>query len=264
MKTKTHWIGLFGIAGFGWLAACAFATHYAYDEAGRLLQADYGGGQTIDYTYDANGNLLVRSATAGAGPYMLVYSAMAGGTLLGNATQLVAHGASGTAVTAVTNLHFEFTQWSDGIGTAARTDANVTANQSVAAQFAAILAAGGTPHWWLARHYPGNNDFDAVEASHTDGDPFTAGQEYVADTSPTNGSDFLALFDANSPLQGNAIHFLSSTGRLYTLQGNPAVSTPYWTNLPGRGPRAGVGGPDAMPPLPDSPAQLYRLKVGLP
>lgn len=264
MKTKTHRIGLVGIAGFGWLAACAFATHYAYDDAGRLLQADYGGGQTIDYACDANGNLTLRSATAGLGPYMLVYTALDGGSLLGTATQMVAHGASGTAVTAVTNLHFEFTQWSDGLGTAARADTNVTANQSVAAQFSAVLAAGGTPHWWLADHYPGSNDFDAAENSNTDGDPFTAGQEYVADTSPTIGTDFLAVTAADAPLSGNAIRFLSSTGRLYTLQGAQTVPDTLWTNLPGRGPRPGVGGPDSMPPLADSPAQLYRLKVGLP
>ncbi|MGD9782542.1 MAG: choice-of-anchor Q domain-containing protein [Kiritimatiellia bacterium] len=53
-------------------AASAYQAGYAYDDAGRLLQADYGGGQQIDYVYDANGNLLVRSAvsTNGAGPFI--------------------------------------------------------------------------------------------------------------------------------------------------------------------------------------------------
>lgn len=33
---------------------------YAYDDAGRLIQADYGGGAVLDYAYDAAGNLLGR------------------------------------------------------------------------------------------------------------------------------------------------------------------------------------------------------------
>ena len=33
---------------------------YTYDDAGRLIQADYGGGAVLDYAYDAAGNLLGR------------------------------------------------------------------------------------------------------------------------------------------------------------------------------------------------------------
>jgi uncharacterized repeat protein (TIGR01451 family) len=38
---------------------------YAYDDAGRLTGADYGGGRTIVYVYDAMGNLLQRVVQAG-------------------------------------------------------------------------------------------------------------------------------------------------------------------------------------------------------
>ena len=264
MKTKTHWIGLFGIAGFGWLAACAFAAHYAYDDAGRLLQADYGGGQTIDYAYDANGNLTQRSATAGLGPYMLVYSALDGGSLLGTATQMVAHGASGTAVTAVTNLYFEFTQWSDGLGTAARADTNVTANLSVAAQFSAVLAAGGTPHWWLAGHgFAG--DFDAAESSNDDGDPFTARQEYVADTDPTNPASFFQILEIDSGPPAVVTFEPGSPARLYTFQFTEDLVGGGWSNVPGAFPRLGFGGEDAMQDAGTLPARsLYRLQVDVP
>ena len=44
-------------------ASCLSAQttiQYSYDEAGRLIAADYGGGSAINYTYDASGNLLRR------------------------------------------------------------------------------------------------------------------------------------------------------------------------------------------------------------
>ena len=51
------------------LLAANLAAHdtiqYRYDEAGRLIEADYGEGATIRYTYDAAGNLLRREATSG-------------------------------------------------------------------------------------------------------------------------------------------------------------------------------------------------------
>ena len=256
------------IAALVWLMGAAVtpvaATHYAYDEAGRLLQADYGGGQTIDYAYDANGNLTQRSATAGLGPYMLVYSALDGGSLLGTATQMVAHGANGSAVTAVTNLYFEFTQWSDGLGTAARADTNVTANLSVAAQFSAILAAQGTPHWWLADHYPGTNDFDAAEDSNTDGDPFTAGDEYVADTDPTNPASFFQILEIDSGPPAVVTFEPGSPARLYTFQFTEDLVGGAWSNVPGAFPRLGFGGEDAMQDAGASARPIYRLQVDVP
>jgi len=38
---------------------------YTYDDAGRLIQADYGNGQGLAYDYDAAGNLLRREVTGG-------------------------------------------------------------------------------------------------------------------------------------------------------------------------------------------------------
>ena len=81
---------------FSTLTLRAVTIRYAYDEAGRLLQADYGGGEKIDYVYDANGNLLQR-AVSGSGEvtYTLIYRAGTGGTIGGVATQVVAAGADG-------------------------------------------------------------------------------------------------------------------------------------------------------------------------
>lgn len=243
-------------------AASAYQAGYAYDDAGRLVQADYGGGQTIAYATDANGNLTTRSAVAGLGPYALAYAAQPGGLLVGDAAQSVAHGGTGTAVVAAPQLHYAFAGWSDGFGNAERTDSNVVANLSVVARFVPLLAAGGTPHWWLADHgYSG--DFDVAEASDDDVDGFTAGQEFAADTDPGNPGEFPCVDSALSPWMANAIRFQSSTGRLYVLQGRTPVLE-AWSNLPGRGPRLGLGGADGMEPLADTPAQLYRLRVQVP
>lgn len=40
----------------------ATTIQYEYDDMGRLLKADYGGGRSITYTYDVNGNFLTRTA----------------------------------------------------------------------------------------------------------------------------------------------------------------------------------------------------------
>lgn len=59
-KTWARLIGLIVISG---LAQCADAIQYQYDEAGRLSRAEYDNGYVIEYSYDANGNLLQRSIT---------------------------------------------------------------------------------------------------------------------------------------------------------------------------------------------------------
>ena len=41
--------------------AFAGTINYTYDDAGRLIRADYGNGKEITYTYDNAGNLLRRS-----------------------------------------------------------------------------------------------------------------------------------------------------------------------------------------------------------
>lgn len=77
--------------------------------------------------------------------YTLSYAAGANGTIDGAASQVVPHGGSGSAVTAVADAGHHFTSWSDGVTTATRTDANVTASLSVTASFAPdLVRVGGT------------------------------------------------------------------------------------------------------------------------
>lgn len=69
--------------------------------------------------------------------YSLSYSvAGIGGSILGQASQTVAYGGSGTPVTAQADTGYHFTQWSDGRTDNPRVDGNVTAHVAVQAQFA--------------------------------------------------------------------------------------------------------------------------------
>jgi len=68
--------------------------------------------------------------------YTLAYTAGANGSLTGSTTQFVTHGANGTAVTAVPNVGYHFTSWSDGSTDNPRTDTGVTGNITVTANFA--------------------------------------------------------------------------------------------------------------------------------
>jgi hypothetical protein len=69
--------------------------------------------------------------------YGLSYAAGTGGTLSGSTTQSVAYGQSGSAVTAVADSSHHFVNWSDGSTANPRTDANVSADISVTANFSA-------------------------------------------------------------------------------------------------------------------------------
>ena len=68
--------------------------------------------------------------------FTLTYSAGANGSIVGSATQVVDWNTSGTEVVATPAPGYDFVTWSDGVLTAARTDASVTATKSVSASFA--------------------------------------------------------------------------------------------------------------------------------
>jgi len=71
----------------------------------------------------------------------LTYVAGSGGTISGTSPQAVALGGSGTAVTAIPNSGYHFVNWSDGLTQNPRTDASVTADKSVTADFASDAVA---------------------------------------------------------------------------------------------------------------------------
>lgn len=69
--------------------------------------------------------------------FTLTYQAGNHGKVVGETTQVVARGGSGSEVEAVPDDGYHFDEWSDGVQTAKRTDSNVTRNINVTAFFAA-------------------------------------------------------------------------------------------------------------------------------
>jgi len=90
--------------------------------------------------------LLLIASSALASTYTLTYIAGSNGRLSGATTQIVNEGDNGTPIVAVANQNFKFDKWSDGLLTSSRTDANVSSDISVTANFKA-LGSGGAK--WL-------------------------------------------------------------------------------------------------------------------
>jgi alpha-tubulin suppressor-like RCC1 family protein len=80
--------------------------------------------------------------------YTLTYAAGANGSLTGTTPQTADHGADSTSITAVPATNYHFVNWSDGSSASPRIDSNVTADQSVTANFASssysVLYTDGT------------------------------------------------------------------------------------------------------------------------
>ena len=72
--------------------------------------------------------------------YTLTYIAGDGGYMAGSTTQTVAYGTNGTEVAALPNANYRFFNWSDDSTINPRTDASVTANKSVTANFVFVYS----------------------------------------------------------------------------------------------------------------------------
>lgn len=87
---------------------------------------------------DAKTQIGFRIARTDTQQYVLTYTSGTGGSISGTSPQTVALGGNGTQVTAQASTGYVFAQWSDGVLTASRTDANVTGNVTVTASFVLI------------------------------------------------------------------------------------------------------------------------------
>ena len=151
---------------------------------------------------DANvTNNITVTANFAINTYTLIYLVGTNGTLTGTTTQTVNYAASGSAMSAVPNTGYTFTNWSDGSLANPRTDANVTNNVTVTANFTA------NPASVVALTWPANGS----------GYPAPASISLTASVT-TNGNVI------------NAVQFISNTTNLLAQVTN-APYTYAWTNV---------------------------------
>ncbi|NCC51186.1 MAG: hypothetical protein EOM20_08220, partial [Spartobacteria bacterium] len=126
-------------------------------------------------------NLGLFTIQATAGPH--------GNIAPGGAVQVIEGGTTNFVITPDTYYHVaDVTTNAASIGAVTQFAwSNVVADGTIHADFAADLAAEGTPHWWLDGHdltAGGTYTFDQAELRVMGPHNFTAGQEYIADTDP--------------------------------------------------------------------------------
>lgn len=98
-----------------------------------LTGASYNGKLLAQKDVNIQSNTLVDSNLINL--YTLTYTAGLGGSILGDSPQFVMEGDNGTQVTAVADLGFAFSRWSDGSLINPRTDLNVMSDITVEAEF---------------------------------------------------------------------------------------------------------------------------------
>ena len=119
------------------------------------------------------------------------------------------------------------------------------------------------PDWWCLR-YGLSPVLAGVAQGNPDGDAFTTGDEWTADTDPTNNASFFRItaIDSGAPTE---VWVNSSTARVYTLQWREALSSGGWQDLTGQTLLPGNGGPLTLihndPPVTSA---FYRVRVQLP
>lgn len=101
---------------------------------------------------------------------------------------------STVSVSAQADPGYAFAGWTGDVSSSANPLLlTMNGSKSIAAQFEAEYTANGTPLPWLIAHGLTNRSWDVEEADDSDGDGMPAGDEYVADTNPTNALSVLRL-----------------------------------------------------------------------
>jgi LPXTG-motif cell wall-anchored protein len=125
------------------------------------------------------------------------YTAGVGGSITGETSQTVEPTLSGLEVTAVPNSRYAFSQWSDGVTTASRTDENVTGDISVTAQFREVIPAAT----YTVAVDNGSGDGEYAEGA--DSLTFTSGSKTSATgtfTMPASAVSVTAIYETISIL----------------------------------------------------------------
>lgn len=110
-KAMKRFVFIFGIILLSIYTASsglAVTVQYNYDQAGRMIEADYGDGKTITYTYDDNGNLLQRKTQTEDNNVVIVLSSASHSTTVADGDSITIYGsADPNSVTLETGGHAE-------------------------------------------------------------------------------------------------------------------------------------------------------------
>jgi len=176
--------------------------------------------------------------------YTLNYTAAEHGTIEGASPQTVTYGDDGSPVTAVPAAHYHFTDWSDGVSTAARTDRKVSGDISVRAAFAVdrrtltyTAAANGSISGANPQSVAYGGDGSPVKAVPADGYHFAGWSDKVAssertDQNVTADETLTALFAVNrytldySAAGHGAIEGVKMQTVEHGLDGSPVKAVP--------------------------------------
>ena len=155
-----------------------------------------------------------------------------------------------------TNLSFTFT--------------NVEADHTIAASYAPILAANGTPEWWLyAENTNWATNFNAAALSDPTGKGMAVWQDYIAGTDPNNAASTLAV-EVSSTGGRSVVSFPTipttpqyQLQRYYTLESSSSLNPASWQSVPSLTNIMGVGQVVSYTNSGANPNAFYRARVWL-
>ena len=118
----------------------------------------------------------------------------------------------------------------------------------------------GIPDGWCRQHALDPTQAD-LALQNPDGDPWNTGEEWLADTDPTDPESFFRI-DRISLGDEVSVHFESSARRVYTLWSS--IDLLDWSAVDGQGDIAGAGGEDSLADPDLGERKFYRVQVELP
>ncbi|HMP72677.1 MAG TPA: MBG domain-containing protein [Kiritimatiellia bacterium] len=172
-------------------------------------------------------------------------------------------------ITALPDPYYLFLEWTGDVPPGAENDNPLDLlmddDKSVSAVFAPQTTSGGIPLPWLVS-FGITNDFEAAVLLDHDDDGVPTGEEYIADTDPTDPTSFLAVASlGTAPAAGVVLTAPASTARVYSVSYRlPGPGAP-WTPLDSLTNLVPVSSSLSVTSSPALPAStIYRFEVRLP